>query len=191
MKIALAQIQDKYLFDKPLVLDALNYLVKNANLLQELQEDLDQAIRLFNKFINSEKICEYEEVLINSIRTRELIGIKLLPSTDVLLNEINKNGFELEKSFFEVFLKFNFINTMTDINRLARVLPIACYRTYLLVRNPEFKIKDIQIASTLEEMLGVMYLSGTDTTLFQAIKPWILDLDKVDFSEQFVSLINN
>jgi len=67
---------------------------------------------------------------------------------------------------------------------------ISLYRTYFLCKHPSLRKKDIQIASTIEEMIAIRYLYGQKSRLFPAIKDWILDFRKEGFSEILANMIS-
>lgn len=166
------------------------YVLQHLDLLNGLLTELEDAISLFNKFNSSQKIFDNEEFLINAKYTKEVLSGKKLPYAGELLSEI-ASGFKLKAEFEKEFSTFEFITEMTDYQQLLCCTVVAFYRTYMLVKEPDLKEKKVQIASTIEEMLTIMYLQKHDTYLFQGVKHWVLDYKAEGFSKDLANLINS
>lgn len=155
------------------------YLDQKPQFVKQLTNELDKAIEVFNKkeffprdiYINALHL----EKTINNLQTSSVIKI-----TDNLHEDIVK---ELEG--------FEFINTMKPAKNLAAALLVATYRTYLLNSQPQLRQDNVQVASTIEEMLAFMAINGNNTQLFQATKHWIIDYKVEGFSKDLAGSIKN
>lgn len=89
------------------------------------------------------------------------------------------------------FAQFEFIDDMEPVSKLAAAGLVAAYRTYLLTTKPELEKRNVQVASTVEEMLAVIAIRGKVTALFRAIKPWIEDYKNEGFDRSLAEAVSD
>jgi hypothetical protein len=164
----------RYFKNRGLVVAAAEYLQNNKDIFEKLLGELDAAIELYNKYRSGEDVGVPEGVKIKNAQFTKENWDEDLPRTGEVKVE------QLEK-VCEKFLRFEFIDTMKPVEKLARAGIVATYRTCLLVARPTLVEKNVQVASTIEEMLAVMALNGNKTELFEATKLWIEDYEGQGF----------
>lgn len=159
------------------LIEVTNYLKQTPQFVNQLTEELEKAIEIFNQ-----KEFSPKNIYINALYLEKIIN-KLPKSSDIKISNT------LQKNLINELENFEFINTMKPMKQLTSALLVATYRTYLLNNQPQLRQKNAQIASTIEEMLAYMAINNNDTLLFQATKHWIKDYKVEGFSKDLAKAI--
>ncbi len=148
--------------------------------------ELNAGLSLFSRFqFLPHEFPEETDLLINAKHLRSILNARSLPDLETLEHDIelyNRNK-QLWKSIFVELSKFDFLNERYSRNRLSGAFFVAFYRTYTLNRFPDIREKGGQVASTVEEMLAILAISGCKTQLFLSTQHWLLDYQNEGFSE--------
>lgn len=191
--IKLLDLIEKYLSEKGRVKEAVHEMRGEVDWLSGVQSEIEAMIELINSYYQNEKnITISHELLVNSIHLKEMMN-EILPRFDQVINEILIDNKIQRKVFFELrdSTYFNEVYQISNSYHIIINLLILCYRTTLLFQNPLFKMNNVQISSSIEEMACVLMLEGKDTELFQATKHWIINWEEEEFSEKLASLISD
>jgi hypothetical protein len=145
---------------------------------------LEEAITLFNKHLHDNSLPNF---CINARFTQKVLKETKLPTFAESMNDLINSSWQVE--FLEELNKFEFIDNLDDLTCLLGRLLVASYRTYLLIKHPYLRDQNVQLASTIEEMVCLITLDGNVTNLFYAIKHWIVDYEKEGFSKELAKRI--
>ena len=177
----------------PTVLPVVNFYNTNPRMLQLFLEELDQAIYLFQRYVQEKPIGKPPGVpCINADDLKHTLRGRRLPTIRDIMEDMKTDSPKTRQRVNQVLKNLNdfaFIDTMKPIDKLAAALVVASYRTYILCTFPDLKDNQAQIASALEEMLALLALNGQKTRLFQATKHWITDYQKEGFSTKLANAI--
>ncbi len=123
-----------------------------------------------------------------------MLGDTSLPELGEVYDQVTNvspQSLNIINSIFYEMQQFEFVKTMSSPQQLSAALFVAFYRIYVLVTRPHLRAKNVQIASTLEEMLAVLAINHLPTNLFFATRPWVLDYETEGFSQFLAELIKN
>lgn len=160
----------------------------NLEIMEGLLAELGDALNLFNEIYGTNPELFNKFHLKNAYHLSQLIGTSGLPSVSEFLFHLQTRE-DLKGLVLEEFNKFEFLDEITDERQLIGCSLVGFYRTFYLQFYPEFREKSAQIASTIEEMLAQMAIQGNKTSLFYAVKHWILDYKVEDFSEKLAEAV--
>ena len=177
----------------PTILPVVNFYNSNPRMLQQFLDELDQAIRLFHRYVQKKSTDKLPNVpCINANFLKRALRGRHLPTVRDIMEDMKPDTPKTRERIDQVLNNLNdfaFIDTMKPIDKLAAALVVASYRTYILCTFPDLKKNQAQIASALEEMLALLALNGQKTRLFEATKHWITDYQKEGFSPKLANAI--
>lgn len=170
--------------NRPKVTEIWQYINNNFGFTIQIGKDIDKSIILFNKYKNGKKL-KNEKLLKSSLFLKKVIKNDL-PSIDALITQIlNDNNKEaLIDNILKEINNFTFIETMSPIESSAGTLLLGSYRSAILINYPYLKINNVQIASSLEEMIALIYLNGERTKLFDCVKSWYINYEEEGFTKE-------
>lgn len=165
-------LAEEILGHRQYVKELVSYYQNNPGKIKLWLQELDQAIVLFNRQ------AKFSPLYINAIYLKSVLT-NPLQSVDQVIQQT-----DLFRPTLEAMNNFEFFDDKWEIESLAAACIIAFYRTFVLTTQPDLKVKKVQVASVIEEMLAMMALNGKKTELFQAIKFWLEDWENEGFSQQ-------
>lgn len=181
----LADFYNQYLGDNMCVKNAILLGREQPKLREELFLELDEAVEMFNMYLENKLVSEIApEILINANTLKTILAGKMkLPVSRVLFEDLLSDG-KLKTAFMDKFRNFEFLVEIGNTAKLLACILVVSYRTYMLVKYPFLQEKNVQVASTLEEMFAMMAINGEEKHLFRATKHWIMDWKNEGFSEE-------
>ena len=155
------------------------------------QKYCDKIVEEIGRFIDQyNSVTDLEPIYINTIHLKSIRSQSLPPyvqiidqllydqnSLDVVIKEIKESPY-----FYDIYQVNNSSHFFTNFM-------ILLYRNSLLNQEPQLRVQEAQISSTIEEMACKSYLEGQGSLLFQAIKGWIIEWEREGFSEELAKLV--
>lgn len=177
----------------PTILPVIDFYNSNPHVLQLFLDELDQAIHLFHRYVQRNSTDKFPDVpCINADYLKLSLQGRLLPSVLDIMADMSPDTDKTRQYIDQVLKNLNdfvFIDTMNPVDKLAAILIVASYRTYILIAFPDLKDNQTQVASAIEEMLALMALNGQKTKLFEATKHWVIDYQNEGFSPKLANAI--
>lgn len=174
---------------RPKVLKIWKYIQNNPEFTFQIGQDVDKSVALFNIYrINN--VFNNQELLKSSVYLKQIIK-KNLPTVNELFDQIlnNPNNKLLIENILKEINNFDFIETLKPISACAGTLLLGSYRSAILVLYPYLKKKNVQIASSLEEMIALMDIKGEKTKLFGCLKSWYVNYKEEGFTKELSLII--
>lgn len=181
---------NQFLNDNICVKEALILGKGQPKLLDQFFLELDEAVKMFNRYLAGNLAFDIDQtMLINANTLKTILDGKMeIPSPFAAFEDLLSDE-KLKTAFIEEFHKFDFLVEIGNNNKLLASMLVASYRTYMLVKYPFLKEKNVQVASALEEMFAIMVLTGGNKRLFHATKHWIMDWKAEGFSQELADKI--
>jgi hypothetical protein len=151
----------------------------------DLSAELNLALELFNFLHTYDNSIFIKCTLINAAYLSEVLDKRTLPSYKKFISELNKASKPLIEETIQTISEFDFIENTANKVQLFSCLFIGTYRSFYRVKIKKFKQRNVQIASAIEEILGLLALQGYETQLFRSIRHWIIDYKVEGFSKEF------
>lgn len=184
-----------HLGSKPNMLAPLNYLQETPEIIDIHVGELIAAINRLHHWqekgdVLDQRLCKNANYLV-----KHLNGELLLPEWDelnqLIVNTTPSGTTTLHQIIEEISTTYEFIDREKNIFCLLGTLFIAFYRTYTLITRPLLREANVQVGSSIEEMLSLLAIDGCSTLLFRAVKQWVVDYENEGFSKELAVLIND
>lgn len=175
----------KYFNDFTSSVEVWDYMQDHPMFLQETAKEIDEAVEMFNTYRKS-KDNQIHNIPLQSSSYLKAILREDLPTTEKVIQMIYASG---DKEMVEKIMKdisgFDFIDTLKPVEHCVAALLLGSYRCGVRILYPYIAEKNAQVASSLEEMIGLMALEKRKTKLFDALRHWYKDYEAEGFSREF------